>query len=463
MSLLFSQIGGVRPGLAVLLSGVLLSVVLPDLAFAGQDLRYLSFHPVRLTPNAAQNETGAATAAAPTADYVLHPTLPDPSVQEVEYRQVIANMQRTQGEFALPLAEQLLGLGHALQEQGRLDEALKNYEASRHVMRVNLGLNSLEQAPVLTAMFSVYAAQGDIENAHTTQEALFNLRVRHHGGQDSPEAVNALLDWADWNVTLYMLLDPRPSPEASVLPYSRFSDPRLELAYNTYTSALQTLQQHAQPGDIRLVMTERKLAALNFITDQKLQDTYGIAAPSYSTASTEQFDPAGDARANASTARFYDGDSALRRAIAHSARQPERRNAEVAARMVELGDWYLLFDRRAAALDLYRDALQFMRANSLPQEDVERIMSSGMPVPTPDAAYLAPTDAREFDGFLDVEFELTQFGMATHPRVIASSTDDRRIERELLREIRDCKFRPKFVADSPVKGEKIQLRYYYSL
>lgn len=450
----------VRPSLAAVLSGMLLSVAIPDLAWAGQDLRNLTFHPARLTPSAPHSATAVV---APSADYVLHPNLPDPAVQEAEYREAIAHLRRTQGDMALPLGEQMLGLGHALQEQGRLEEALETFEASRHVMRVNLGLNSLEQAPVLKAMFSVYAAQGDIENAHAMQEALFNLRVRHHGGQDSPEAVNALLDWADWNVTLYMLMDPQPSLEASGLPYNRFNDPRLELAYGTYTAALQTLQQHAQAGDMRLVMTERKLAALNFITDQKLQDTYGNTAPSYTSATTNQFDPAEDARATASTARFYDGDSALRRAIAHSERQPERRNAEVAARMVELGDWYLLFDRRAAALDLYRDALQFMRANSLPQEDVERIMSSGMPVPTPDAAYLAPADAKEFDGFLDVEFELTQFGMATHPRVIASSTEDRRIERELLREIRDCKFRPKFVADSPVKGEKIQLRYYYSL
>jgi tetratricopeptide (TPR) repeat protein len=453
---------GARPGLAALLSGVLLSAALPDFASAGQDLRYLSFHPVRLTPDAAQTAAGSSVVAPASADYILHPTLPDPAVQETEYREAIADLQRKQGEYALPLGEQLLGLGHALQEQGRLDEALETFEASRHVMRVNLGLHSIEQVPVLKAMFSVYAAQGDIDNAHASQEALFNLRVRHHGGQDKPEAVNALLDWADWNVTLYMLLDPQPSLEASSMPYNRFNDPRLELAYNTYTSALQTLQQHAQPGDIRLVMTERKLAALNFITDQKLQDTYGKALLA-STASTGGFDPSGDARVNASTARFYDGDSALRRAIAHSEQQPERRNDEVAARMVELGDWYLLFDRRAAALDLYRDALQFMRANRLPQEDVERIMSSGMPVPTPDAAYHVPADANDFDGFLDVEFELTQFGMATHPRVIASSTEDRRIERELLREIRDCKFRPKFVADSPVKGEKIQLRYYYSL
>ncbi len=62
-----------------------------------------------------------------------------------------------------------------------------------------------------------------------------------------------------------------------------------------------------------------------------------------------------------------------------------------------------------------------------------------------------------------MEFYLSKFGMATNPHIIASSDHDRQIEGELLREIRSCKFRPKFVAGTPVNDEKIQLRYYYSL
>ncbi len=450
----------VRSSVRALLGGALLGFILSQPSLAGQDLRNLSFHPTPLTPAAQDDATATPGPATPT--FVLNPALPDPDMEEAQYRDAIATLERTEGESALPLSEQLLGLGHALQAQGRMSEALASFDASQHVLRVNLGLNSIEQAPVLTAKFGLYAAQGDVEKAHAMQEALFNLRVRHHGGQESIDSVNARLDWADWNVTLYMLLDPQPYPAATALPSTRFNDPHLELAYNTYTAALQTLEQHAAPGDIRLAMTERKLAALNFIIDQKAQGVFGKGATTHAVAPADGFDATGSAHEEASAARFYDGDSALRRAIAHSAQQPERRNDEVAARMVELGDWYLLFDRRAAALDLYRDALHFMRDASLPQEEVERIMSSGMPVPTPDAAYLAPADENAFAGFIDVEFELSQFGMATHPRVIASTTDDRRIERELLREIRQCKFRPKFVADAPVKGEKVQLRYYYS-
>lgn len=446
---------GLRPVLTALLSGVLLSVTLPDTSWAGQDLRYLAFHPVPLNPAARADAIDTAR-----VEFSLQSTRANPAARASQYLDSIAAARRAGGDLALPLGEQLLGFGRALHEQGKYDEALAAFAESRHVMRVNLGLNSVEQVPVLKAMFAAYAAQGDVDSAHATQEALFNLRLRHYGG-DSANAVNALLEWADWNVNLYLLLDPQPSMDSSLRSFNRLNDPRLQLAYDLYTQALQTLQQRNQADDERLVTTERKLAALNFITNRKLQATYGEALQRVAAASDG--DDSASALEDASTANFEDGSSALRRALEHSERRPQRRNDDIAARMVELGDWYLLFDHRAAAMEMYRDALAFMREASLPQEEVERIMSPGMPVPTPDTAYREPVDASKVAGYIDVEFELTQYGMATKPKIIASSQNNRQIERELLREIRDCKFRPKFVADAPVKREKIQLRYYYTL
>lgn len=433
--------------LTALLGGVLLSVALPDTSSAGQDLRYLSFHPVPLS---------ASLPAPYDSQASLQSTHADSAARVAQSRARIAELQQGDNELALPIAEQLLALGRTLQEEGAFDAALEAYAESRHGIRVHLGLNSLEQVAVLEAMFSAYAAQGDVGQAHAMQEALFNLQLRHFGG-DSVEGTDAMLAWADWNVTLYLLLDPLPSLDSSLHGFARMDDPRLELAYEAYTKALRRLERHAADDDTRLVTTERKLAALHFITNRKLLDTYGLPAPGNTSSDGD------NPLENASVARFNEGSSALRRALAYSERSAQPRADDVAARMVELGDWYLLFDHRATAMELYRDALAFMREASLPQADVERIMSPGMPVPTPDIAYLPAVEASDYAGYIDVEFELTQFGMATKPKIIGSSEHNRQIERELLREIRSCKFRPTFVADAPVNREKVQLRYYYAL
>ncbi|MEY4641146.1 MAG: hypothetical protein RLZZ227_1140 [Pseudomonadota bacterium] len=445
-----------RRGLAAILCGPLLSIICQPTASAGQDLQFLSFHPVPLHASGTGSENPTADSEA--AIQQMRPR--DAAAREAEYREAIVALRSTEGPFALPVSERALELGRLLQQQGRFDEALAAYENSLHVLRVNLGLYSLEQAAVLRAIITAHVAKRDIANAHAAQEALVNLQLRHHG-RSNPAVVPALLEWADWNVNLYLALDPAPDLQMGLHPPGRFHDPRLELAYDTYTLALQSLQQHAPAGDEQLVTTERKLAALNFITNQKMQDVYGEALMHYSSI---EHDDAGTALESASATLFYEGSSALRRAIAHSERRKERRNDDIAARMVELGDWYLLFDHRAAALEQYRDALQFMRDASLPQDAVERIMSSGMPVPTPDTAYrsAALAEGQHYDGFIDVEFELSKFGMATNPHIIGRSAQNRHIERELMHEIRSCKFRPKFVADSAVNSEKMQLRYFYS-
>ena len=68
------------------------------------------------------------------------------------------------------------------------------------------------------------------------------------------------------------------------------------------------------------------------------------------------------------------------------------------------------------------ELLQFGEENDAISEKVHRLS-------------VALAGAREFAGYIDVEFELTQFGMATKPKIIGSSEHNRQIERELLREI----------------------------
>jgi hypothetical protein len=435
-------------------------------AVAGLDT--LTFHPVPLAKVTSPVPASQLPLTDTAASAVTQMQQSAQSTQQAmqQHEAAIAEALANKGPYQMSISEHALALGHLQQEQGDLRAALDSFERSMHVLRVNLGLYSLEQVPVMKAIINTHVELGDVTSAHAMQEALFNLQLEHHG-QDDLAVVPALIEWADWNVNLYLLQDSRPSgmltAEAGQLP-SRLRDPGLDQAYTSYTSALRNLQRRANASDERLVTTERKLAALNFMINRKMQDTYGGVVNYDALSFTQEFNSPGQILEEASSAHFYDGSSALRRAIAYSYDAPELRYDYIAARMMELGDWYLLFDRRAAALDIYQDALRMMLAVSLTQEEVERIMSPGMPVLEPDAGYLGTTtDNAHFAGFIDVEFDLSRFGMATNPQIIGSSTSNRKIEKELLRTIRSCKFRPKFVAGSAVNDEKVQLRYYYSL
>lgn len=455
----------------VFLSTATLAVlVFHNLTIARPDLSRLSFHPVPLehvveaSRAADQPRQIAVAIPIPVLRSSRDETRKYQQASIESYRRAIAKAQAEQGPYASSIGEQTLALGKLLHGTGDEEGALAAFERSMHVLRVNLGLFSIEQVPVMKAIINTHLALGDVASAHTMQEALLNLQRKQH--PDTQVAlVPALLEWADWNVSLYLLQGGRHTALTLGMPSqlsSALHDPRLSLAYATYSEALAILERDSDGQDARLVTTERKLAALNFMINRELEDSYGAIAGVVEL--DPDFNSPGMALQQANAELFMAGSSALQRAIAHSSKVPNPDYDDVAARMMELGDWYLLFDRRAAALEMYGDALEVMQAASLPQEDVERIMTPGMPVPTPDATYLPATvDRSHYAGYIDVQFELSRFGMATNPRIIASSGVERQIEKELLRTIRDCKFRPKFVAGSAVNEQNIQLRYYYSL
>jgi len=433
---------------------------------AKPDLSRLSFHPVPLADAAAAGNTVAAENITAATEPKPGPGNGDDSQNSLaitQYEDFISSTLVSAGPYALPISEAAFALGRLHEASGDLDAALASFERSMQVLRINHGLFSAEQVPVMRAIINIHIERNDVESAHAMQEALYNLQTRHHGADDIA-SVSALLEWADWNVNMSLLNDqfaPQYFATDTEQLRIRLRDPRLSLAYTGYTQALFLLQEKSTLADERLVTTERKLAALNFIFNRKVQDVVNNL-PTYA-GQARDFNSPTQILEQANTMHFADGSSALRRAIAYSYSAPNPDYDYIAARMMELGDWYLLFDRRSAALDIYGDALDVMLSAQLPQEAVERIMAPGMPVQTPDATYLAAPESHSFAGFIDIEFDLSKFGIATNPQIIGASMEDRSIEKELLRTIRNCKFRPKFVAGTPVSDEKVQLRYYYNL
>ena len=431
---------------------------------ANQDLSRLAFHPVPLdhqSPALAPIPITTADPPRPAEDTILHEQAGTEARDGAAYAAEIAAVMAQEGPYALPLSELSHAHGQWLQQAGDPEAALEAFQRSMHVLRVNLGPYSPEQIPVMRAIVNAHLALGNLDAANDIEEALFNLRYRHEG-TGSSGAASALIEWADWNMNFY-LLAPQSSAFLTGDPGSATREPRLDRAYRAYADAVVALQQQGHLDDDRLYTTERKLATLSFISNQRLQRAYGTPHHFFSVFANERDLEQAKALERANTTYFLAGRSALQRALAYSYDAPEPEYDHIAKLMMELGDWYLLFDQRSNALDIYADAQELLQATQLSEADVARIMTPGMPVRTPIAAYLEQEAPDAFAGFIDVEFELSRFGKAHNPQVITSNNADQDIERELLRTIRNCRFRPMIVAGNAVKAEKMQLRYYYSL
>ena len=434
------------------------------------DLSHLQFQPAPLgsSANSAYQDLKASGPASGILNLSGAPGSGAGADTISAYQASISSSEAAEGPYAESIAEKALSLAQLYQTTGQHELALKTFEQALQVRRVNYGLYDLGQAPILRGMVESYMALGEIIHAHEKQQLLFSIYLQNYG-PDDPEILPALLDWADWNVTLYLQqksLDLNAEYFTSDPMQQRVSpNPILLQAQNIYIATMDLIKRQNGLGDPRLISIERKLASINYISNEELNNFLNHMP--VSVGGDEGFNAYRRSLIQSNDAHFFSGSDALKRAIAYSYNTPNTETREIAERILELGDWYLLFDKRADALEIYQQALELLTDTPMSKEKIEEIMSPGMPVQIPEFENRFVRDKdTDFKGYIDVEFTLSKFGMASRAEVINASSQDKddvaRIERELMRSIHSCKFRPKFVAGSPAHQEKVRLRYYYT-
>ena len=78
----------------------------------------------------------------------------DVAAEERSMRNAISEIESSHGAYAAGLPEQMLSLGLSLQKQERHGEALAVFKRGVHLARINNGLYSAEQIPLLQEILS---------------------------------------------------------------------------------------------------------------------------------------------------------------------------------------------------------------------------------------------------------------------------------------------------------------------
>ena len=85
------------------------------------------------------------------------------------YQFYITDLESRYGPYAPGLSEQLLGLGSVYQKQGLHEEAAAVFKRGVHVARINDGLYSSSQIPLLQGLIQSLVAMGEYEGADERQ------------------------------------------------------------------------------------------------------------------------------------------------------------------------------------------------------------------------------------------------------------------------------------------------------
>lgn len=91
------------------------------------------------------------------------------------FHQQMEAMEIESGPYADGLAEPLGSLGRYYRQQGEYEQALEAYRRALHIVRVNDGLYSDRQVPLVRELLAIYRDAGDFETLDQRYDYLFRL------------------------------------------------------------------------------------------------------------------------------------------------------------------------------------------------------------------------------------------------------------------------------------------------
>ena len=109
--------------------------------------------------------------------------------------QQIEKIQSSQGINSPELIGPLTNLGLILREQGDVDLAIAAFERARHLVRVNYGLSSFKEAPLLRQLVQIEEGRGNAAAAWELEQELLGMIYRSPGPR--PGAASMLREIAD--------------------------------------------------------------------------------------------------------------------------------------------------------------------------------------------------------------------------------------------------------------------------
>lgn len=399
------------------------------------------------------------------------------------------------GPNSASLLEPLTALTLFYREQGDESAAAVTIERARHVVRVNNGLHTLEQVPLIEQLMRIETARGNHTAAWDLEQDLLRLVRRY---PEDLRTVPVLREAADRQMeVLARYLDGEKPPQLYLGCY--YEAPNCDSgsrkgvlrgmvadAQRSYAEAIAVLLRNELYDSDELRTLE--IALLRGVDLVRTPDydahTLGLGGnpmlepwrsraaplvelarwelPYFGTSSPE----AVEARRH-ETKRFHIADTyfrgrqSLQRLYAYdvAGARPLVRQAE---RIVQMADWELLHANHGQAVDTYGQVRAALQDAGVAVASIDRLFLPEVPVVLPafQPNPLAPATSKAAKGYIDVEFEISKYGRGRAVELVDAANTTKAEQHELVRLISHSRFRPRPTGGEFDSSSRVSLRYY---
>lgn len=119
-----------------------------------------------------------------------------------EYLQKIQQIESSEGVFSHDLLPELIGLGLINQEQENYSASSEAFQRALHVIRVNEGLYSISQLPLIDFLIESNSARGEWKQVADSYDLMYWLYRRNYDAGD-PRQLSTLKRLRNWYMESY--------------------------------------------------------------------------------------------------------------------------------------------------------------------------------------------------------------------------------------------------------------------
>lgn len=372
---------------------------------------------------------------------------PAPSDGELRQQRLRTAQERV-GPYSSELSEPLIDLARYYRASGRWDEALVLYRRALHIVRINNGLYSAQQIPLVRAELDLYRGAADWE----TLDERYDYYFRLFGSGEPPldelrlSAVVAYLAWqrealrlgleADPGWRLLDLIDLNERLLEIVMAAEPQSSPAYQALALSQVKNLYLLQNLIEPVSERAPLNTTLPGQIQ--SDQQINDIY--------VRRLQSLRRGGYARGKSLLEE-------LSRNQADSASPVDRARAELA-----LADWMQWHGNTRQASEVYEKVVsELSRAGE--GDTLQHWFAE--PVELPDNGVFLPADASgERSRIARMRFTVTDSGRVQNVVTVTQDADLSASQAKLRRELRKVRFRPAWIGGSLQGQGSIERDYY---
>lgn len=365
---------------------------------------------------------------------------------EVDVFDEIARIESEQGAFSPALGEHLLSLATNYQDRGKHSDAVEAFKRALHVQRINEGLYSMNQVPALEQMIASQIALGNWEDAAKRHSHMYWLHQRNFGADD-PRMLPMLDKMSSWHLNAFSL---SPVNVAN----------HLLSAHQLFAMSIDIIDKHFGKTDIQMIKPLKGLAVSNYylatLQAEKSRRTATISSGDSNAAEAERKARLDHYILNS----YYNGKQAITKMIDIYQNTDQENPSELIEAHIQLGDWYMMFDRSNAAMDQYRHAYAKAGDTDDSQNLSERFF--GKPRALPDMPLLETQahNPNEPHDFVVVKFDVTPRGEARNVDILDARPQNHVGNRAMVRRnLKAAKFRPRIIEGKAVTTKGIVHRY----